>query len=206
MIVSGNVESSIVLFVSKLGYQDGIVRRKGSTVGDSDGFGKIVRNPREESQRLGFVVLIPDSTVLRDRRRVIIASCNNRASEPTPVCASVHHVQRNGGGLLCEQVTVENVGKVRADIARASALWTAPWVVGTALELRQEVRLTGRLLVEVGDIVLDVVRDVLAVGAGAFVEVAAPAGGVAVDTGDIDVAGCIALEVVGPRKCTLRIC
>jgi hypothetical protein len=107
---------------------------------------------------------------------------------------------------LCEQVTVENVGEVRADIAGAAALWAAPWVVRAALELGQEVRLTGRLLVEVRDVVLDVVRDVFTVGAGAFVEVAAPAGGVAVDTGDIDVAGCSALEVVGPRKGALRIC
>lgn len=164
-----------------------------------------MRNAGEQSQRLGLVVLVPNLTVLRDGGRVIVAGSNHRASEPTPVGTTIHHVKRDRRGLLSNQVTVEDVGEIRTNVTWAAALGATPRVVRSALELRQEVRLSWRLLGEVCDIVLDIVRDIFAVCSGAFIEVAAPAGRVAVYTGDIDVAGCVGFKVIRPRKGALEI-
>lgn len=201
--MSSDVKSGIVILVSELSDQNLIVGGKRRGVSHAVGLGEIMRNSREQSQGLCLVVLIPNGTVLRDGRRVIVAGSNNRASEPAPVGTTVHHVEGYSRGLLSNQVAVENVGKIRANVTRAATLWTTPRVVRPTLELRQKVRLGRRLLGEVGDIVLDVVGHVFAIGAGALIEVAAPAGRIAVDTGDVDVASCIGFEVVGPRECSL---
>lgn len=63
------------------------------------------------------------------------------AGEPPPVGAAEHHVQGDGGDALVDEVAVEDVGEVGADVAGASSLRAAPGVVRASLELWQEVGL-----------------------------------------------------------------
>ena len=49
------------------------------------------------------------------------------------------------------------------------------------------------------------IRNVLAIGASTLAQVAAPTRRIAVDAYNVDVAQCIGLKVVRPRKCSLHM-
>lgn len=77
--------------------------------------------------------------------------------------------------MLGNEVAVEEVGKVGANVIGTAALWAVPWVVGAALELGEELGLGGGCLGEVVVVVDGLEGLVLSIGAGAFGQVAAPA-------------------------------
>ena len=119
---------------------------------------------------------------------------NHGRSKPAPVRPSEQHVERDGSYALVDQVAVEQIREISPDVAWATACRTSPGVVRAALEFRHEVRLGGRLLLEISDIICDLICDIFAVGAGTFAEIATPAGRIAVKTDHIDVA-CLVREV-----------
>jgi hypothetical protein len=92
-----------------------------------------------------------------------------------------YHVDVNAGDLVTQVVPVIHIDPVRSGVVDTAACRAVPWIIAAALELRENARLSGRGLLEVGVVVEngEVRRET--VGAGTFCQIARPTGRVVVD-------------------------